>query len=147
MSPTSDIPVDEPLVAALRGAGYRVTSQRLVLHRALCDLGRHASAEEVLNRAAVRLPGLSLPTVYATLDLFVRLGVARRVDGAANSVLYDPRTDAHHHFVCRSCGMVTDVTAPIDERALTRVTRAAGLVVDGVDVTLRGLCADCRQGD
>jgi Fe2+ or Zn2+ uptake regulation protein len=144
MSPTVDSPPDERLVAALREGGYRVTSQRLVLHRVLRDLGRHATAEEVLQAAAPHLPGLSLPTVYATLDLFEQLGVARRIDGAGTAVLYDPRTDAHQHFRCRRCGRVIDVEAPVDERRLIAVARAAGLGVDGVEVTLRGVCGDCE---
>jgi Fe2+ or Zn2+ uptake regulation protein len=144
MSATSESSRDEHLVAALRDGGHRVTSQRLVLHRVLRDLGRHATADQVLNAAAPHLPGLSLPTVYATLDLFEQLGVARRIDGAGSAALYDPRTDAHQHFRCRQCGRVLDVDAPVDERRLTAAARAAGLQVDGVEVTLRGLCDDCR---
>jgi Fur family ferric uptake transcriptional regulator/Fur family peroxide stress response transcriptional regulator len=144
MSATSESTRDEDLATALREAGYRVTSQRLVLHRVLRDLGRHATAEEVLNAAAPHLPGLSLPTVYATLDLFEQLGVARRIDGAGAAALYDPRTDAHQHFRCRRCGRVVDVDVAVDERRLAAAARAAGLQVDGVDVMLRGLCDDCR---
>jgi Fur family ferric uptake transcriptional regulator/Fur family peroxide stress response transcriptional regulator len=144
MSATSESTRDEDLATALREAGYRVTSQRLVLHRVLRDLGRHATAEEVLNAAAPHLPGLSLPTVYATLDLFEQLGVARRIDGAGAAALYDPRTDAHQHFRCRRCGRVVDVDVAVDERRLAGAARAAGLQVDGVDVMLRGLCDDCR---
>jgi Fe2+ or Zn2+ uptake regulation protein len=144
MTDVIDTSADERLVAALRAGGHRVTSQRLVLCRVLNELARHATADEVLNAAAQRLPGLSLPTVYATLDLFARLGVARRVDGAGSAVLYDPRTDAHQHFLCRNCGRVLDVDAALGERRLLAAARAAGLEVDGVEVTLRGLCADCR---
>jgi Fe2+ or Zn2+ uptake regulation protein len=144
MTHMTDSPSEERLIAALRDGGHRVTSQRLVLHRVLRDLGRHASAEEVLRAAAPHLPGLSLPTVYATLDLFEQLGVARRIDGAGSAVLYDPRTDAHQHFRCRRCGRVVDVDAAFDERRLAAAARAAGLQVDGVEVTLRGLCEDCR---
>jgi Fe2+ or Zn2+ uptake regulation protein len=144
MTPAVDTPTDERLVAALRDGGHRVTSQRLVLHRVLRELGRHATAEEVLQAAAPHLPGLSLPTVYATLDLFEQLGVARRIDGAGTAVLYDPRTDAHHHFRCRRCGRVVDVDAPVDERRLIAAARDAGLEVDGVEVMLRGVCGDCE---
>jgi Fe2+ or Zn2+ uptake regulation protein len=144
MTQTIDNGSEERLVAALRDGGYRVTSQRLILHRALRDLGRHATAEEVLRAAAANLPGLSLPTVYATLDLFEQLGVARRIDGAGAAVLYDPRTDAHQHFRCRRCGRVVDVDAALDERRLVAAARSAGLEVEGVEVTLRGLCEDCR---
>jgi len=146
MSPISVSTRDEHLVAALRGGGHRVTSQRLVLHRVLRDLGRHATAEEVLNAAAPHLPGLSLPTVYATLDLFGQLGVARRIDAAGSAALYDPRTDPHQHFRCRRCRRVVDVEASVDERQLTAAARAAGLQVDGVEVMLRGLCEGCRAG-
>ena len=104
MSETTDTSSDARLTAALRAGGHRVTAQRLVLHRVLQELGTHATAEEVLQAAAPRLPGLSLPTVYASLDLLDRLGVARRIDGAGAAALYDPRPDGHQHFACRSCG-------------------------------------------
>jgi Fe2+ or Zn2+ uptake regulation protein len=136
--------LDERLTAALRAAGHRVTSQRLVLHRVLHEHGSHATAEEILHAAAPRLPGLSLPTVYATLDLFARLGVARRVTGAGSAVLYDPRVEAHHHFLCRGCGRVLDVDAAVDEAGLAAAARAVGLDVEGIEVSLRGLCGDCR---
>ena len=135
---------DERLTAALRDAGHRVTSQRIVLHRVLAELGRHTTAEELAGVASSRLPGLSLPTVYATLELFEDLGLVRRVSTVGSAALYDPRTDEHQHFLCRRCGAVTDVDAAIDAAALTGPARAAGLAVDGVDVVLRGVCADCR---
>ncbi len=144
MSETTPTSSDERLTAALRAGGHRVTAQRLVLHRVLQELGTHATAEEVLQAAAPRLPGLSLPTVYASLDLLARLGVARRIDGAGAAALYDPRPDPHHHFACRSCGRVLDVDAELDTAGLARAAGRDGLAVDGVDVTLRGLCPDCR---
>jgi Fe2+ or Zn2+ uptake regulation protein len=144
MSETIDTSSDAQLTAALRAGGHRVTAQRLVLHRVLQELGTHATAEEVLQAASPRLPGLSLPTVYASLDLLARLGVARRIDGAGAAALYDPRPEPHHHFACRSCGRVLDVDAELDTGALAQAASRGGLAVDGVDVTLRGLCPDCR---
>ena len=49
---------DTQLVAALRGRGMRVTPQRLLIHRALRQLGRHATADEVLQRVRAGQPGL-----------------------------------------------------------------------------------------
>ena len=144
MSESTVTATDARLITALRAGGHRVTSQRLVLHRVLQELGRHATAEEVLQAAAPRLPGLSLPTVYASLDLLARLGVARRIDGAGPAALYDPRPDAHQHFACRRCGRVFDVDGDLDTAALARTAERAGLGVEGVEVTLRGTCADCR---
>ena len=43
---------DEVLISRLRGRGQRVTAQRVVLYRVLRELGRHATAEEVLQAAS-----------------------------------------------------------------------------------------------
>ena len=133
---------DSPVADALRAGGHRVTSQRVVLHRVLCDLGRHATAEEIAREAEQRLPGVSLPTVYATLELFERLGLVRRIT-AGGAALFDPRTDDHAHFACRACGRVADVPAGVDRAAAVAHAAGAGMRVEGVEVVLRGLCADC----
>src|SRR3954454_22815104 len=101
------------LVAALKARGQRVTSQRLVIGRLLRELDRHVTAEEVLRRAGERLPGMSLPTVYATLDLLADLGMARRVS-VGGPVLYDPRTEDHAHLRCRTCGPGEGLPIPLE---------------------------------
>src|SRR5689334_12204742 len=127
-----------PLVDALRARGMRVTPQRLEIHGALTRLGRHATADEVLREVRASQPGLALPTVYATLDLLVELGVARRVNAASEAALYDPRTDAHAHLVCTGCGRVEDVELALDEAALVADARRAGAAADAAEVVLRG---------
>lgn len=134
---------DERCALALRGAGLRVTNQRIVVHRALSELGVHATAEEVLRQVGDRMPALSLPTVYAALDVLRTLGLCRRVDGAGGSTLFDPRTDDHAHFCCSGCGAVVDVDASLDAEPLLAAARAAGLQADGVAVTLAGRCGGC----
>jgi len=70
---------DEQLTAVLHERGQRVTPQRLVINRALRELDRHVTADEVLAAVARRLPNVSLPTVYSTLELFEELGLVHRV--------------------------------------------------------------------
>src|SRR5690242_15325297 len=101
MPKTSDI--DERLTAALRERGLRVTSQRIVINRVLHELYEHVTAEEMLHAVGERLPGVSLPTVYATLELLEELGQVRRVAIPGGPALFDRRTAPHHHMVCRSC--------------------------------------------
>lgn len=133
---------DARLAAALRERGQRVTSQRLVIGRLLRELDRHVTAEEVLRRASEQLPGVSLPTVYATLDLLAELGEARRVS-VGGPVLYDPRTEDHAHLRCRECGAVTDVDIPFDTAVALRAAREAGFAPEAAEVVVEGLCADC----
>jgi Fe2+ or Zn2+ uptake regulation protein len=133
------------LVERLRARGRRVTTQRVVLYRVLRELGHHASAEEVLRAATPRLPQLSLPTVYATLDLLAELGLVRRLAPYAGAVLYDPGSEEHAHAVCRRCGSVTDLDDGLDRAPVRAAARAAGFEPDTTDLAVYGLCAACSS--
>jgi Fe2+ or Zn2+ uptake regulation protein len=134
------------LRAELRARGQRTTPQRLAVHAALRALGRHATAEEVLTVVGDRVPGVSLPTVYAALELLADLGLARRVR-AGRAVRYDPRTAPHHHVVCERCGAVEDLDAPVDLDPAIDAARARGAEVSGAEVLVHGLCARCARRD
>ena len=136
-------PATSDLRARLRERGLRVTPQRLAVHGALQAIGRHSTAEEVLERVHGNVPGVSLPTVYAALDLLADLGLAARVH-AGRAVRYDPRADPHHHLVCTSCGAVTDLDAEVDLAPALARARALGADAFGGEVTVRGRCAACR---
>jgi Fe2+ or Zn2+ uptake regulation protein len=126
----------------LRSRGMRATPQRLAIHAALQELGRHSTAEEVFDRVHGSVPGVSLPTVYAALELLADLGLANRVQ-AGRAVRFDPRTQPHHHLVCTVCGAVTDLDADVElEPALARA-RALGADAAAAEVIVRGRCADC----
>ena len=135
---------DKRLVDALHASGHRVTPQRLVIHRTLRDLRRHASAEEVRDAVDDRLPGVSLPTVYATLELLGELGFARRVGPAGGRVLFDPRLDDHAHLVCTRCGRVEDVETTVSADELLAAARSKGWHDTRASTVLTGTCRDCR---
>jgi Fur family ferric uptake transcriptional regulator/Fur family peroxide stress response transcriptional regulator len=115
-----------------------------VILRELRRRRRHASEEEIRSAVGRELPGISAPTVYATLDLFVELGLARKIDVGTGLSLFDGRVDPHQHTVCRQCGRVEDLDGPFEPNALTEAAQRNGFDADQVDVVIRGLCADCR---
>jgi Fe2+ or Zn2+ uptake regulation protein len=137
--------LDARLTAALRARGQRVTPQRVVLHRTLHALGRHATVEEVVREAADHLPGVSAPTAYAVLDLLDELGLARKVTVPGGPVLYDPQVDDHVHLLCRTCGRVEDVDARADAQAAIAAAQRAGATVSHAAVVLEGHCPACTR--
>lgn len=136
---------DQDLIALLRARGQRVTSQRLVILRDLRRRGRHATAEEVLTAVRSELPGTAIPTVYATLDLLVELGLARKLDFGAGASLYDARTDPHQHMVCRRCGRIDDLDGELDAGPLIGAASKLGFRPDKAELVLYGLCAECAS--
>jgi Fe2+ or Zn2+ uptake regulation protein len=137
--------LDSQLSEALRARGQRVTPQRLVIHRALRSRDRHMSAEQVLEEVEERLPGLSLPTVYATLELLEGLHLVRRVGPAGGRVLFDSRLDEHHHAVCSRCGRVEDLDAAPDLAPAVEAARRAGFDDAHAGLVVTGLCSRCRS--
>ena len=144
---SSDIFTSEPdLKTRLHERGQRVTSQRLLIHAALRELGRHATADEVESAVSARLPAVSLPTIYATLELLEDLGLVRRVRAGSGPTLWDPRTEPHHHLACRQCGRIEDVEADFDAGGPIEAARRAGFEPEGVELLVSGLCARCAHG-
>src|SRR5579871_194785 len=140
--PPSKAPGETDLVELLHSRGQRVTSQRLVVLRELRRRRQHATAEEIHRAVHHELPGISVPTIYATLDLFVELGLARRIETGI-AALYDAGLEPHQHAVCRRCGKVQDVPGRLNAGALVGEARAAGFKPQGAELIITGLCAEC----
>ena len=95
--------------------------------RELRRRAHHATADEIRRAVRDALPGTSTPTVYATLELLVELGLARRIDTGLGPALYDGRTEPHQHLVCRRCGRVDDLDVELDCRAAAERRRGSRL--------------------
>jgi Fe2+ or Zn2+ uptake regulation protein len=138
-----DSTLDRELTAALQSRGRRVTLPRLLVHRHVRHREGHLTAEQLHAELSPELPSLSPATIYATLDLLDELGLVRRVSTLRGTTVYDARTDPHHHVICRRCGRIADIDAPLDAAAAARAAQAAGFRVDHGELQLTGVCADC----
>ena len=98
--PMSERSSDEALRQALEGSGLRFTEQRAAVYRYLLGTTAHPTADEVLGGVRRTLPGISLATVYKSLETLVGCGLAIKLTYADDSARYDGRTDPHHHARC-----------------------------------------------
>jgi Fe2+ or Zn2+ uptake regulation protein len=137
-------PADEVLADKLRGSGHRVTSQRLVIYRELHARKQHVTADQLLEAVSPALPGIAIPTVYATLVLLEELGLVRRLSTGSGAVLFDSHVDPHAHTVCRGCGALADLDAPGVPPDALRSAAASGFSPDHAQLLIWGLCASCR---
>jgi Fe2+ or Zn2+ uptake regulation protein len=107
MNPSSPSP--SPLSQRLKAAGVQPSAQRLAVAAYVLDTVDHPSADQVLERVRQSLPMLSRATVYNTLNLFVEKGLIRQLVLSEGRVVFDPRLEAHHHFVDDESGAIDDV--------------------------------------
>ena len=145
MTTLPDSELDAQLSAALRRRGHRVTAPRLLVHRHVRRSRGHLTAEQLHGELAPGLPSLSPATIYATLDLLDELGFVRRLSTPGGTTVYDPRTDTHHHAICRRCGRMEDIDGPVDIQAVEAAAAQAGFRADRGELQLSGLCAACAS--
>lgn len=135
----------ELLVAALRGAGLRVTLARRVICRVLAEAPEeHLSASDILGRARELAGEIDQSTVYRTLDVLEELGFLHHVHlGHGPGVYHLSKQADHHHLVCEGCGRAVDI--PLDELgpAFESITRRHGFVPDSLHFAILGRCGYC----
>lgn len=130
---------------ALRRGGHRLTPQRQFVLRVLEDAGHHLSAEDICQRVQTIYPGMSLSTVYRTLELLSRLGLVLEARLGGDRSVYELAGEAgeHTHVICRACGAVGHPRDP-DLHALRECLAAeTGYDDIALNVLATGLCPSC----
>ena len=121
----------------------RLTPQRMAIAAAIAGASRPLSPQEILEMAQASVQGLGIATVYRNLKILLDESLITAVNLPGDSPRYESSGHAHHHhFQCEACGRVFDVHAcPGDLSSMA----PAGFQVSHHELTLYGLCADCRQ--
>jgi len=121
----------------LRAAGLRPTRQRLALTRLLfAGTDRHVTAEALHKEARANNVGVSLATIYNTLNQFTEARLLRKVVVDALSLYFDTNVSHHHHFFCEEDRDLVDI--PGEELKLVRLAHPPdGTTVKKVDIVIR----------
>lgn len=120
----------------------RYSRQRERIQRYLVEAESHPSAEMIYEDLRKEIPGLSLGTVYRNLRLLEELGEVRKVANYNDAERYECCCGDHAHFLCTECGCISDVE--MDAEALRGLLpQGSGHKLNGVSLTLTGLCPDC----
>lgn len=126
-------------------SGHRLTPQRREVYNVLLEDRDHPTATEVFLRAKKRVPSISLATVYNCLETLVECGLAKQVNVEREATRYCPNLSEHGHFVCESCGIVSDI--PVTKGgSLTQFLKVpSGFIINHSEITLRGTCPACKK--
>lgn len=132
---------------ALGAHGHRCTEQREAVYRFLSGTDSHPSADDVFLHVRNEVPGISLATVYKSLETLVGCGLAVKLSYGDGSARYDGRTDPHHHVRCLACGSVADVPGGVPDPDVERLRGPVeGFRVTGYRLELTGYCTECDSG-
>jgi len=134
---------DEEFQEMLRGAVLRVTRQRLAVLHAI-DAHPHLDTESIIVAAHEFSPDVSRQAVYNSLHALADAGLIRRIQPAGSVARYELQVgDNHHHIVCRSCAVITDVECAVGDAPCLAASDDHGFSIDEAEVTYWGLCPEC----
>jgi len=115
----------------------------------------HLTAKDIYASLHKTHPGLGLTTVYRTLDLLVRSGLANRFAFGSGESRYEfnpaEKREHHHHLVCTRCGKIINYSDFVEEELeLVKKTeqilaRKYKFAIQDHNIEFYGLCEQCRQ--
>ena len=127
-----------PMRPRLVEAGVRPTRHRLALAALLLSgADRHVTAEEVWDESRDAGLGMSLATIYNTLNHFVDHGLLARTNVSPQRALFDTNTSPHHHAFDETTGAVYDLPAHAVAATIADGHLPDGVRVDAIDVVVR----------
>ncbi len=119
-----------------------MTRQRRMIYNIIQNSPEHMTAEQIYRKAKAEMPSIAMGTVYRNLGLMSDCGEVLRIEMPGQPDRFDKTVSPHHHCICVECGCVSDIPIP-DLTPL--LEQAAGVPVEGYDLTVHILCDACRK--
>lgn len=124
-----------------------MTSQRRLILEVLADLDCHPTADELYNLTRQSDPTINLSTVYRTLNWLLdeNLIQSHAFEETRYHKHFDLNPDEdHNHFLCTGCNSLIEFDSPwLDQIKMEFENHSGAQVING-EITLYGLCPDCR---
>jgi Fur family transcriptional regulator, peroxide stress response regulator len=127
---------------ALRTAGYRITGQRKAILDYLVSTLEHPSAYKVFEEVNKVQTGLSLATVYNTLQVLTENGLINILTLKEDN-RYEANLSFHVNLICTSCGRIQDFEAGA-HMSPEDVREKIGFEVMNYRMEYYGLCSGCK---
>ncbi|QER41636.1 transcriptional repressor [Thermodesulfobacterium sp. TA1] len=133
--------MEEKKLEFYKSLGLKLTPQRIAILEYLEGNKTHPSAEDIYNALKQNFPSMSFATVYNTLEVLVKKGLIKEIIVDPYKKRFDAFTHNHHHFVCKYCKKVIDVSQKIQ---FSLPNELKGCEVEDFQVVFIGVCPECK---
>jgi len=137
----------EKLSSFLKEKGFKSTRQRDIIASEFLKTGKHVTAEDLYKKINRKHKDIGFTTVYRTLKLLKKSGLATESIFADNLTRYEPLSedDHHDHLVCLDCGSITEFENSKIERLQEKIAGEFGFHTVSHKMDLYGYCRECRN--
>lgn len=120
------------------------TVQRRVIMEELRLLKSHPTADDLFQIVRIRLPKISLATVYRNLAELAAAGEIRKTELPGGKARFETKLEPHFHLRCVHCNAIEDLPLSKEEISVflhDKVTRRAA----DFEICFTGLCRSCHE--
>ncbi|MHB8124328.1 MAG: Fur family transcriptional regulator [Desulfitobacteriaceae bacterium] len=132
------------ILRQLKDKGVRFTPQRQAILEFLLRTDTHPTAEDIYQDVKAKFPGVSLGTIYNTLNMLKEHGHLLELSYGDMSSRFDGNAKNHYHVVCSGCGKVIDYHRPLIQLE-QEAEEKTGFQVTGHRLEFYGICPQCRK--
>jgi Fur family ferric uptake transcriptional regulator len=135
------------LKSYLKQRGFKSTRQRDIIAGEFLKCGEHVTAEELYKKISKKHKSIGFTTVYRTLKLISKSGLATERVFADNLTRYEPLSaeEHHDHLICLNCGSITEFENLKIEKLQDRIADEFGFNTVTHKMELYGYCKRCKQ--
>ena len=130
----------------LKEKGFKSTRQRDIITTEFLKTGEHITAENLYRKINRKHKDIGFTTVYRTLKLLAKSGLATERVFADNLTRYEPLSteDHHDHLICLSCGSITEFENIRIEKLQEKIANEFGFNTVAHKMELYGYCRKCK---
>src|SRR5215475_6991380 len=131
----------------IQKSGLRRTAQRDLILEVFLRTEEHLTSEDLYWLVQKEDPTVGHTTVYRTLKLLTKAGLAREVRFGDGKTYYEHHFEhAHHdHMICTECGKVIEFFSPEIEALQDQMADNFGFRPTHHSLRLWGVCEDCQK--
>lgn len=126
----------------LKDNGYKKTDKRERILSMFANTDKYLTARDLLTVFKKDYPGMSFDTIYRNLSTFVELDILEETElnGERNFRMHCESDHHHHHFICRDCGNVKELSiCPMEMLG----EKLPGYAIEAHKFEIYGKCPNC----
>ncbi|MBI5196455.1 MAG: transcriptional repressor [Nitrospirae bacterium] len=138
----------ERLRAFIKKMGFKATRQRDLIATEFLKTAGHITAEDLYKKISRRHKEIGFTTVYRTLKLLSKSGLATERVFADNLTRYEPVSagEHHDHLICMGCGGITEFEDIQIEKLQDAIASELGFTIITHKMEIYGYCKECKAG-
>jgi len=135
------------LKARISQEGLNATKQREEILNIFLNSSGHKSLAQIYAQVAKTDPKIGYTTVYRTMKLLTRLGLATQRKFGDSETRYEPASEGthHDHLICLDCGRIIEFENQTLEALQNGIAQRHRFKISHHRLELYGRCEECNR--